>query len=98
MQAFSEPVTVLAGLGFPRSIGCPQAALAYLEEMPAMQRDLAHEATVIACREALSGHGDDAGDVFAAFARRRGLLIEDVISPIPSQPDITFADVMKERS
>lgn len=87
MQAFPEPVTVLAGLGFPRPIRNPKDALAYLEEMPPMLRDLAHEATVTACREALGGYGNDAGDVFAAFARRRGLLVEDVISTMPLQAE-----------
>lgn len=88
MQAFPEPVTVLTGLGLPRPIRDPKDALAYLEDMPPMQRDLAHEATVTACRDALTGYGNDAGDVFAAFARRRGLLVANVASPTPSQPEL----------
>jgi hypothetical protein len=76
---FSRPVAVLVGLGFPRQIDGPAAGLAFLDTQPGPMRDLAFEATRHALEEALCGAGDteEARDVLCAFARRRGMLIED---------------------
>jgi hypothetical protein len=76
---FQHPVTILVGLGFPRRIGNAGAACAFLDEYPQALRDLAYEATLDACRVALAdpARANEANDLFAAFARRRGILVED---------------------
>lgn len=78
--AFRRRITVLVGLGTPRSIESAGEALAYLLELPSGARDEAFEATVAACRDALRGlcDADEARDVFCAFARRRDVYMEDV--------------------
>lgn len=77
--AFHAPVTVLVGLGFPLRIDGIMQAIGLLDNQPASQRDEAFHATLAACRDALAGKGDmeDARAVFCAFARRRGILVDD---------------------
>jgi hypothetical protein len=77
--SFDRPLTVLVGLGFPRKIAGLRAALDMLEDHPMNLRDEAYEATLAACRAALAGEATmgEAHDVFAAFVRRRGMLVEE---------------------
>lgn len=82
---FPRPVTVLAGLGFPRRIEDAGEALAWLEGESEATRDEAYDATCAACRDALGSNGieveaDEAYGVFTAYARRRGILIEDELT------------------
>jgi hypothetical protein len=76
---FSKPLTVLVGLGFPCHVGSLMDAIRVLDEQPSMTRDEAFHAAYDACKEALNNRkaADDARDVFCAFARRRGILIEE---------------------
>lgn len=76
---FSRPLDVLVGLGFPHRVASPRAALAYLDQVPPLFRDEVYHATRDACVDALSGRctADEASDVFAAFLRRRGDLLEE---------------------
>jgi len=87
-DAFQHPVTVLVGLGFPRSITRVREAFAYLEEVPKFLRDEVYNATCDACRDALTDRcsPQEAHDVFVAYARRRGVLVDQ---PLPTS---TFTD------
>jgi hypothetical protein len=93
VPTFARPVTVLAGLGFPRRITDAQEALSWLEGEAAASRDEAYEATCAACRDAISARvgveveADEALGVFTAYARRRGILVEDDPSGLAS-PEI----------
>jgi len=76
---FPQPVTVLVGLGFVRSVTNVYDAFSCLREVPAEQQDEVHEAALDACRDAMSGKcpAEEACDVFIAYARRRHILVED---------------------
>ncbi len=84
--SFARPVTVLVGLGLPRPIQNPGAALAFLLEQPLSARDEAYEATVATCRDALAGRAEmaEAYDIVCAYARRRGMYLEDAF--VDQQP------------
>ena len=77
--AFSSPVVVIVGMGFPLHIRSVLDALRYLDEQPAMLRDEAFHATYEACRDALDGKSSvaEAREIVCALARRRGVLVED---------------------
>lgn len=76
-------VTVLVGLGFPIRIANAREALEWLESERNSVRDEAYEATCAACRDAIAGaegveiDTGEALDVVTAYARRRGILLED---------------------
>ena len=76
-------VTVLVGLGYPQRIRDASEALEWLEGEPAAVRDEAYDATCAACRDAIAGtdgveiETGEALDVVTAYARRRGILLED---------------------
>jgi hypothetical protein len=76
---FEMPVIILVGLGFPCRIRSANAALVYLEGRPIGERDEVWEATLAACRDAVTGvtTAEEARDVFMAFARRRDILAEE---------------------
>jgi hypothetical protein len=80
--AFLHPVTVLVGLGVPRSINNVREAFAYLDDVPTLHRDEVYHATCDAFRDAMTGRcsAQEAHDVFVAYARRRGFLLE---GPLP---------------
>ncbi|MGN6145264.1 MAG: DUF982 domain-containing protein [Mesorhizobium sp.] len=84
---FSAPVTILVGLGFPCKIRSAKCALAYLDDRPACDRDEAWEATVVACRDALADRTatEETRNVFAVYARRRNILVEDTLPCIKRQ-------------
>lgn len=77
--AFSSPLVILVGMGFPLEIRGVMDALRYLDGQPALLRDEAFEATYGACRDALNGKASvaEARDVLCALARRRGVLVEE---------------------
>jgi hypothetical protein len=78
-----RPVTVLVGLGYPLRIRDARGALEWLESEPAAVRNEAYAATCAACRDAIGGtdgveiETGEALDVVTAYARRRGILLED---------------------
>ena len=78
-NAFLRPVTILVGFGYPRRFLEARQALAWLEEQPPMLRDEAFHATRAACRDAIAGTADvaEVEAVLCAYARRRGMLVED---------------------
>ncbi|MGN6142288.1 MAG: DUF982 domain-containing protein [Mesorhizobium sp.] len=84
---FSTPVTILIGLGFPCKIRSAKSALAYLDDRPTCDRDEAWEATVAACRDTLADRTttEETRNVFAAYARRRDILVEDTLPYIKRQ-------------
>ena len=75
---FPRPVSVLIGLGFPRWITSALDAADYLDGVPALFRDEVFHATRQACADAVAGRAsaEEACDVFVAYARRRGILVE----------------------
>jgi hypothetical protein len=85
LHKFSRPVSIIVGVGFPRQIDSVDRAFAFLDEYPKVLRDEAYQATRDACVEVFSGSAtaEEAYDVFCAFARRRGILID------PTSLDVT---------
>lgn len=79
-KQFPRPVSVLVGLGFPRRIDTPLEAYMFLTAASALQHDEAYEATLATCQMALAGTApvEEANDIFAAYARRCGLYVEDM--------------------
>jgi len=67
-------------MGFPYQVCDLMDAIRILDELPSSMRDEAFHATYAACREGLKGviAANEARDVFCAFARRRGMLIEEL--------------------
>lgn len=90
-DTFQHSVTVLVGLGFPRTIASVREAFAYLEEVPKLLRDEIYHATCDACRDALTERcsPQEAHDVFVAYARRRGILLDEPLAeaPLPSRDE-----------
>ncbi len=85
-MTFDAPATILIGLGFPCRIRTAKAALTYLDDRPACERDEAWEATVATCRDALANRtpADEARTVFVAYARRRDVLVDDTMPLVAS--------------
>ncbi len=79
-KQFPRPVSVLVGLGFPRRIDTPLEAYMFLSAAPGLLHDEAFDATMATCQMALAGTAsvEEANDVFAAYARRCGLFVEDL--------------------
>ena len=84
LRKFSRPVSIVVGLGFQRQIDSVDRAFAFLEDYPQLLRDEAYQATRGACLDALSNSSkiEEAYDVFSAFARRRGILIDETLSDV----------------
>jgi hypothetical protein len=80
-QPFEEPVQVWVGLGFPRQINSVvdayQFALDYCGNSPEQK------AAIRVCKAALAGEVDakTARGVFIAFAKKKGLMIDDWAPP-----------------
>lgn len=76
--AFANPVHVLIALGFPCAVASAADAQAYLDRVPYLLRDEVFHAARQACADAASGRAtaEEAHDVFLAYARRRGVLVE----------------------
>jgi hypothetical protein len=77
---FEKPVEILVGFGFPTTIRSVFMAYRIVDEWPVIHRGEMHAAALSACRAALNGDGnaEDARKAFIAFARRAGILIEDM--------------------
>jgi hypothetical protein len=78
-KAFPRPLSVLVGLGFPRRVASVLDACALLDGMPEYAHDEAFDAAMVTCRMAMAGTVtvEEAHDVFAAYARRTGILVDD---------------------
>jgi len=78
--SFSSPVSVLKGIGIPTIVWTVGEAFDFLNEWPAFRRNAAHILATNACKAALSGEVgvDLAEEAFRGFAKRSGILIEDV--------------------
>ena len=80
-QPFEEPVRVWVGLGFPRQINSVvdayQFAVDYCGNSPEQK------AAIRACKAALIGEVDPetARGIFVAFAKKKGLMIDDWVPP-----------------
>ncbi|MCV0396172.1 MAG: DUF982 domain-containing protein [Rhizobiaceae bacterium] len=90
-RPFERPVTVLVGLGFPCRIESASGALSFLEDMPVPLRDEAWMAATDACRDARDGRApiEEAQDVLTAFARRRGILVEEAPPVMTAEEEAT---------
>jgi hypothetical protein len=74
---FEEPVTVLVGLGFPRSIRSVVEAYQLLSDTPMSANKAASKVAMQACKAAIEGKIDaeTAKSAFVAFARRSAMLL-----------------------
>ena len=81
--AFERPIVLFVGLGFPRQVNNPLEAVQVLEEMPARYNVPAHAAAIKACRAAIAGEiePDTARGSVEAYAKARGMLVEDGVAP-----------------
>jgi len=86
-QTFKQPVSVLVGLGFARTIPNVMAAYQLVAEWPASPRSTVHLAALDACRACLKGEGkmEDARLAFLDFADRTGILMADATPVVRSQ-------------
>lgn len=87
--SFSSPVSVLKGIGIPTIIWTVGEAFDFLNEWPAFRRNAAHLLAMNACKAALAGEVgvDLAEEAFRGFARRSGVLIEDVTAGSAALPN-----------
>jgi hypothetical protein len=78
-KAFPRPLTVLVGLGFHRRVATVLDACAPLDGTPEHAHDEAFDAVMVTCRMAMAGTAsiEEANDVFAAYARRTGIFVDD---------------------
>ncbi|RJG40909.1 MULTISPECIES: DUF982 domain-containing protein [unclassified Mesorhizobium] len=80
-KPFEQPIRVWVGLGFPRQlntvIDAYQFALDWCGNSPEQR------AAIRACKAALTGEieAETARGIFAAFARKKDILIEDGMMP-----------------
>ena len=87
--SFSSPVSVLKGIGIPTIIWTVGEAFDFLNEWPVFRRNAAHLLAMNACKAALAGEVgvDLAEEAFRGFARRSGVLIEDVTAGSAALPN-----------
>lgn len=80
-QPFEEPVRVWVGLGFPRQINSVVDAYQFATDYCGNSPE--QKAAIRACKAALAGEVDaeTARGIFVAFARKKGLMIDDWIPP-----------------
>ena len=87
-QPFQKPVHVWVGLGFPKRLATVVDAYQFLLDWCGNSPE--QRAAERACKAALAGDIDPetARGVFAAFARKKDILVEDMtMPPVPgSQP------------
>ena len=82
-QPFEKPVLVWVGLGFPRKLNTVtdsyQCAAEWCGNSPEQR------AAMRTCKAALAGDVDaeTARGVFVAFARKKDILIDDALLPLP---------------
>jgi hypothetical protein len=76
-QPFLKPVLVWVGLGFPRQLNTVADAYQFASEWGGNSPE--QRAAIRACKAALAGDIDTetARGVFAAFARKKDILVED---------------------
>jgi hypothetical protein len=81
--AFSRPVIMLVGLGFPRLLKNSMDALQVLEDLNSAYHDPAYFAAVDACRGAIAGNvrPELARGLVEAFASEHGMLADVSIEP-----------------
>lgn len=78
-ELFQNPVQVLVGLGFPKSIRSPLDAIIYLNDVPSAAHTHAYEMALNACKAALMGEieAETARGAFLAYAQRVDILACD---------------------
>jgi len=79
---FSQPVTILVGLGFPAEIRGVTDAYRHLAEWPASLRDTADSVALKACQAALHAEieAETARGLFVAFAEKHDLLAPETLA------------------
>ncbi|MDG4884127.1 DUF982 domain-containing protein [Mesorhizobium sp. WSM4884] len=80
-EPFEKPIRILVGLGFPRQLNTVADAYQFVIDWCGNSPE--QKAAIRACKAALAGDIDaeTARGVFAAFARRKDILIEDGAIP-----------------
>lgn len=83
-QSFEKPIRVWVGLGFPRQLNTVVDAFQFAMEWCGNSPE--QRAAIRACKAALSGDIDaeTARGVFAAFARKKDILVQDGEMPLES--------------
>jgi len=79
--AFSEPVSIFVGLGFPREVGDALEAYTILNEWPQSSRDAGHLQALHTCAAVLGGHGTatEARRALETFASEHGILAPEAL-------------------
>jgi hypothetical protein len=85
--AFSQPVSIFVGLGFPYEVSDVLDAYKLLNEWPQSGRDFSHLTALHTCSAVLGGHGTavEAHQAFEAFAARRGILAPEALQRSANQ-------------
>ena len=83
-QSFEKPIRVWVGLGFPRQLNTVVDAFQFAMEWCGNSPE--QRAAIRACKAALAGDVDaeTARGVFAAFARKKDILVLDDTAPPPT--------------
>lgn len=83
-KPFEKPVRVWVGLGFPRQLNT--VADAYQMLLNWCGNSPEQKAAIRACKAALAGDVDaeTARGIFLAFARKKDILVEDGVIPMPT--------------
>ena len=92
--SFSSPVSVLKGIGIPTIVWTVGEAFDFLNEWPTFRRNAAYILATNACKAALSGAVgvELAEEAFRGFAKRSGILIEDVPVRSRATPERDWAN------
>ncbi len=83
-KPFEKPIRVWVGLGFPKQLNTVADAYQMLMEWCGNSPE--QKAAIRACKAALVGDIDaeTARGVFLAFARKKDILVEDGVMPVPA--------------
>jgi hypothetical protein len=101
--AFSEPVSIFVGLGFPCEVGDVLEANKILNEWPQSSRDAGHLKALHTCAAILGGHGTatEARRALETFAREYGILAPEALQRAADRmgqewlpnPSVTFTSI-----
>jgi hypothetical protein len=83
-KLFEKPVCVWVGMGFPRQLNTVLDAYQFAIDWCGNSPE--QKAAIRACKAALAGDNDaeTARGIFAAFARKKDILVEDGTLPPPN--------------
>ncbi|MBZ9797692.1 DUF982 domain-containing protein [Mesorhizobium sp. ES1-4] len=93
---FEEPVTLLVGMGFPRTIESVMDAYLLLQDWSAANRNSAHALALNACKAGIAGEIDPqtVRATLVTFARRNDILLPNTPSPAATLGSETMGNEM----